>query len=896
MRRDVPSLRSRLLRSSTLASLVLFGSISLIGVPQAVAQSTPAQDQSAAARAQPSKPAAPAPKPKPTASKPKPAASQPKPQGAAQTQSPPATTQSSAPAVAASSGPSSATVEDVTVTARLREEKAQDVPLPVCVVGGKTAEVQLLDRLQDLATKVPNFVPYITNPRTSAIAIRGITGISGGADGSESATGMIVDNVFFTHVGFQWANYVDLQSFEVARGPQGTLLGKNTTVGAVVIHTQLPSFDPSATVDTSFGNYNHFIERLNVTGPIIPETLAARATFYLEKSDGWINNYGTGEPGILDNNRWGVRGQLYYTGDLLTDRLIFDRLRSDETNNFSPPAFNSFPFYANGAIDTPFSTTLAKRLHWPTTSLDSYNPQLTNLGNLDQRTTGLSNEINHPVGEDTFTSIAAWREFTLHPRNTSSTNGSNTIGQDTDIAATGYDVYVDQYSLENRLASPKDETLEWTIGTYLLRETVLSHDREQYGSQAAQWFLNNPLASPALLWGTTAHQDGIARTFSAAGFAQTSWHLDEQWTLTTGLRNTYEIREGSDFGWINGNTTAAGINAVSTALGGYSFFDTGGQTQRTNSLSGLINPSYRYNENILAYTSVARGEKSGAVNTNALPLLDSKGNFLGFQPVLTHPEVSWDYELGVKTNWLDNKLIVNLNVFWNDIYDFQAVLVNAGYLDVTGTPLRKTYLGNIPQVRTRGFEFDTRWSPIERLWINFSGQATDLRYVSFPQAAPSNDWLWPAASNINGIAAPLFVNLSGQRITSGVSGNAPFSPYSFNIGANYEHPLGAAFRDYGYVLPVSAFGYANLSWYYRSQLSEPLSLYYLGQPSYSLINAGIGLKTDDGRYSANLWVKNLADARYLIGGTIGNNTAPGTVTFGPNNPRTFGGTLSVKLY
>jgi iron complex outermembrane receptor protein len=889
MRRDVPSLRSRLLLSSTLASLVLFGSISLIGVPQAVAQSTPAQDQSAAARAQPSKPAAPAPKPKPVAS-------QPKPQAAAQTQSPPATTQSPAPAVAASTGPSSATVEDVTVTARLREEKAQDVPLPVSVVGGKTASVQLLDRLQDLATKVPNFVPYITNPRTSAIAIRGITGISGGADGSESATGFIVDNVFFTHVGFQWANYVDLQSFEVARGPQGTLLGKNTTVGAVVIHTQLPSFEPSATVDTSFGNYNHFIERLNVTGPVIPDTLAARATFYLEKADGWITNQTTGA-GILDNNRWGVRGQLYYTGEELTDRLIFDRLRSDETNNYSAPAFNSFPFYANGAIDTPFSATLAKRLNLPVTSLDPYNPQLVDLGNLDMRTTGVSNEINHPVGEDTFTSVAAWRELTLHPRNTSSTNASNTLGQNTDVAATGYDVYVDQYSLENRLASPKDETLEWTIGTYLLRETVFSHDREQYGPQAAAWFTNDsPLVTPSTLWGTTSHQDGTARTFSAAGFGQTSWHLDEQWTLTTGLRNTYEIREGSDVGWVNGNTTALGIQTVQTALGGYSFFDTGGQTARTNSLSALVNPSYRYNENILAYTSVARGEKSGAVNTNALPLLNSAGAFLGFQPLITAPEVSWDYELGVKTNWLDNKLIVNLNVFWNDIYDFQAVLVNAGYLDVTGTPLRKTYLGNIPQVRARGFEFDTRYSPIERLWINFSGQATDFRYVSFPQAAPPNDWLWPASSNVNGIAAPLFVNLSGQRVTSGVSGNAPFSPYSFNIGATYEHPLGAAFKDYGYGLPVSAFGYANLTWRYRSQLSEPYSLYYLEQPSYSLINAGIGLKTDDGRYSANLWVKNLADARYLIGAGIGNNTSPGYVTFGEANPRTFGGTLSVKLY
>ncbi len=142
-----------------------------------------------------------------------------------------------------------AQVEEVKVTSRLREEKAQDVPLPVSVVGAKTQERERLERIQDFAQKVPNFVPSITNPRTSAMSIRGISGISGGADGSESAVGLIVDNVFYTHVGFQWADFVDLQSFEVARGPQGTLLGKNTTVGAVVIHTQLPSFTPSASFE-----------------------------------------------------------------------------------------------------------------------------------------------------------------------------------------------------------------------------------------------------------------------------------------------------------------------------------------------------------------------------------------------------------------------------------------------------------------------------------------------------------------------------------------------------------------------------------------------------------------------------------------------------------------------
>jgi len=783
-----------------------------------------------------------------------------------------------------------AQVEDVKITARLREEKAQDVPLPVSVVGAKTAERERLERLQDFAQKVPNFVPSITNPRTSAMSIRGISGISGGADGSESAVGLIVDNVFYTHVGFQWADFVDLQSFEVARGPQGTLLGKNTTVGAVVIHTQLPSFARSATLETSFGNYNRVTEKLNVTGPIIDDKLAARVTFFLDKGDGWIHDQVSGA-GLLDNNRWGVRAQFLYVGDNFTDRLIFDRLRSDEHNNYSGIIGDSFPRWANGAAAATFQQNLASRLHVPLLTIDPYRPALTRLGRLDQRTHGLSNEINVQFGENTFTSVAAWREFVLHPNNAT---GNNL----TDLSASAFDVTVDQYSLENRLASPKDQTVEWQVGNYILRESVWSYNHLDYGSQAAQWFLNSYAANPALLNGVQEHNDGKARTFSIAEFGQATWHINEQWSLTGGLRDTYEIREGSDFGWTNA-PNAASLAALQKA-NGVTVFDTGGQSASNNSLSGLINPAFKYSENVLVYGSAARGEKSGAVNTQALPILDSASNFKAFQPVIIKPEVSWDYEFGLKTNWLDNKLVLNGNIYWNDIYNFQSILVNTDYTDVTGVPLRKNYLGNIGHVRLRGIEFDGRWNPLDRLWITFSGALTEARYIDYAKAAAPSDWTWPASA---GGGAPPYVILSGQRITGGVSGNNPVAPYSFNVGFNYEHPLGNVFKEFGpgFDTPVSLFTYGNLSWKYKTQLSNPYSTYAVFQPSYSLVNAGVGLKTDDDRYSLHVWVKNLFDERYVTQTTFSSastgSSSSGTVaTFGDGNPRTFGGTLRVKLY
>ncbi len=220
-----------------------------------------------------------------------------------------------------------ARVEDVKVGAEVdagptaREEKIlARTPRSAGYVNAKKAEEQHLERLSDFSQLVPNYNPAIGNPRTSRPAIRGIGVGAGNGDGAESDTGFIVDNIFYKHVGFQWADFVDIDSFEVELGPRGTTGGKNTTVGAVNIRTQTPSFERKATFETSFANYSHIIEKLNVTGPIIDDKLAYRVTFYLDKSDGWVRDQATGA-GVLNNNRWGARGQLYYVGDNFTDRL-----------------------------------------------------------------------------------------------------------------------------------------------------------------------------------------------------------------------------------------------------------------------------------------------------------------------------------------------------------------------------------------------------------------------------------------------------------------------------------------------------------------------------------------------------------------------------------------------
>jgi iron complex outermembrane receptor protein len=271
-------------------------------------------------------------------------------------------------------------VEDVTVSGggadggltRQEEKVLLNTPRSAGIVNGAKATEEHLERLSDFSQLVPNYRPNIANPQTTTPAIRGVGVGVGTAAGTESETGFVVDNVFYKHVGFQWADYVELESFELGLGPQGTAGGKNTTVGNVIVRTQLPSFERKATFESSFANYSHFIEKLNVTGPIIDDKLAYRATFYFDKGDGWIADQNT-RAEVLNNNRWGARGQLLYVGDAVTDRLIFFKMMSEEYNSFlSGPQGDSLQLFANGALAPTYSQTLWKRLGRTMLTFDPY--------------------------------------------------------------------------------------------------------------------------------------------------------------------------------------------------------------------------------------------------------------------------------------------------------------------------------------------------------------------------------------------------------------------------------------------------------------------------------------------------------------------------------------------
>ena len=261
-----------------------------------------------------------------------------------------------------------------------------------------------------------------------------------------------------------------------------------------------------------FANYSHIIEKLNVTGPIIDDKLAYRVAFYLDKGDGWINDAVTGA-GILNNNRWGARGQLLYTGDEITDRLIFNFGTSHETNNSTTGIFgNSFLMYANGTMSATYAAD-ARKAAGPADAQHRplYSEHSTNLGTLDERQQGVSNELNWLIGQNTLTSISAFGSYVLHPRN----SPGSSFEQETAIQDSHVNTYVNQYSQEIRFASPKDQKLEWLGGVFAFYDDIMSYQQYIYGPNSTQWYAASgtpaALLNPMLLNGINYNQIGQAK-------------------------------------------------------------------------------------------------------------------------------------------------------------------------------------------------------------------------------------------------------------------------------------------------------------------------------------------------------------------------------------------------
>jgi iron complex outermembrane recepter protein len=243
-------------------------------------------------------------------------------------------------------------MEEITVTARRREENIQDTPISIAAFSAAALEARGVERADDLARIVPNLI-FQQNPgaggsaSNAAVFIRGV-GQSDFIPTVDPGVGLYVDGVYVARSVGSLLDLVDIDHVEVLRGPQGTLFGRNTIGGAVSVTTQKPTFDSVAGSSSLLYGTDNRIEvkgRLNV--PLSP-SLAASISGALIKQDGYVNQILTGQE-LGDHNNLVGKFALRWKGEDQELNFTVDGTRTREAG----PAFVLRRVYFGSAIFNP---------------------------------------------------------------------------------------------------------------------------------------------------------------------------------------------------------------------------------------------------------------------------------------------------------------------------------------------------------------------------------------------------------------------------------------------------------------------------------------------------------------------------------------------------------------
>jgi iron complex outermembrane recepter protein len=753
-------------------------------------------------------------------------------------------------------GRTAAILDEVQVTARRKTENVQKVPIAVSVLGGDFLNETGGFNVNRIKEVLPSVQFYSTNPRNSALNIRGLGAPYGLTnDGIEQGVGLYIDGVYFARPAAATLDFIDVEQIEVLRGPQGTLYGKNTTAGAINVTTRKPSFTPGSAVELSYGNFGFLQAKASLTGPLT-EDIAARISFAGTQRDGFIYNVRS-QDDVNDLSNLGIRGQFLYNvldnlsltlaGDWTRQRPegytqviagVAPTLRAPDRQyaaiaadlNYTPPSFNAFDRVTD--IDSP---------------VRSYQ----DLG-------GGSLTADWTTGYGKFTSITAYRIWDWDPSNDRDFTGLpvNTIS-----AATSYQ---EQLSQEFRFAGDITPDLNYVVGLFGFHQIIKSNPQQTtaLGPAATRWLQSRSAANanPNLLNGLTQQLDVRSVFDSAALFGQLEWKVTDQLRVLPGLRLNYDRKKIDYDAQVSGGQDTSNDPALRAVQRAQLPQQTYADDIDDTNVSGQITLAYNPIENVDAYATYSRSFKTVGLNTAGVPNIPGTSN-PDLSLATIKPEEVSHFEIGIKTKPF-RRVNVNLTLFNTDIKDFQAQVQDNSAATSRG------YLANADKVRVRGVEFDSNARFGEHFSAYASAAYTDGEYRKFTNA--------PLALENTGRARPNDVeDISGRRLPG-------ISKFSTSFGGEFFTPAVLLKRDGDFFVGIDAS--------YRSGFSSSATpSAFLNVEGYELVNSRIGFRSTNG-WDLWFWTRNLLDKNYYellspgFGGT-------GLFVGQPGDPRTFGVTF-----
>lgn len=749
-------------------------------------------------------------------------------------------------------------MEEVIVTARRRDEDAQSVPIALNAFSGASLEARRAYNVRDLQQLAPSLVVTVTNPRNTSINIRGLgNNVSVYNDGLQPAVGVYIDQVFYGRPGQAVFDLTDISSVEVLRGPQGTLFGKDTSAGAVVISTNPPTFTPEASGDVSVGDHNYFQSHLVVGGPILEDKVAGRLSLGQTQRGGFVDNVYAGTK-TQDYRDWSVRGQLLFTP---TDTFKL-RLSADYGQQRSSTAASVLTGLLTNYTDgTAYPFGYLQRLSRVGVTPLPIDPgarrvALDGLANYWEEQGGITAIADAVLPGATLTSVSSFRTWNWSPHN----DGDGTP------ATAGVDFHQanqqTQFSQEVRIASSGERRLDYVAGAYFFWQDIKAAALNAYGPDAANWFISPAAATPqvaaAALNNYVIASRSEPKTVSYAAFAEGVFHATPKLDVTLGLRYTYEkmtgyFRQTASGAGLSGLTAAEQAQAL-TLRARYGAANSFNAETDKGSVTGRASLSYKWTPDLLTYATYSRGYKAGGLNLSNINTVGS----LAVSPVVG-PETLDAYELGLKSAWFDRRLTANLALFWTEDRNYQTTQVNL----VNNV----SSLTNAGKVRSRGVEVDLQAQPIDDLSLYASATYDDASYRSYKNA--------PCAIEVHTTGV---CDLSGLRLPGP-------SLWAVSAGGEYRH-------DAPQIRGAATQAYLGADYSYRSSFyTTAADSIYSRIPAYGLLNLRAGIRARDGAWDLQAWARNVGDTDYFLSLSAANT---GAITGTLGDPRTYGVTLKAR--
>jgi len=638
----------------------------------------------------------------------------------------------------------SATLEEVVVTARKREESLQDVPVSVQAYSGDAIQSQGIADMQSLAPSVPNFSYSQAVGASDVLIMRGL-GTVGSGPHLEQAVGQVFNGFFTTRSRMGRAALIDLAQVEVLRGPQGPIIGKNTSLGAINITSQKPTDEFELIVSGGYDfEASEGVELQGVVSGPLSDTVRGRAVVNIKDKDGWMENRPTGDE---------HRSKEDTVARLMLDWDVTDSLTAEFIYQYTDFDQEGKPREIDWCGDPAAAAAFAGE----DCQLNGVNNGAavladgTDVGEVFQMEANLYGAtLNWDFENFTLSSLTGYTDYEMFDR------------FDSDLTPGGPRVIAnqesfEQFSQEFRIVSNGGETLDYVAGVnYMSNDMAFTQDFDNHTNRRR-------------------HELAKVESDSISVFGQVDWHLAEQWRLSLGTRWTNEEREGFKDQWQN--TYATDVRNDSRCGGERSgltsCFDNPLEDDIDESaLSWNASLQWEYDSSSMIYLSAATGFKSSGFNIRQnVEIPETQENFVFDE------EESFNIELGGKHELFDSSVRFNWTLYHTEIEGLQLS---------ANDPENITQAVVNGDASATGLEYELLWAATDALTLSLNGAFNNTEYDQFLGDCYNGQTAAQGCSvDVNGDGLGDFQDLAGEA--------PPFAPdYTFVVSADYVWPLGSS--------------------------------------------------------------------------------------------------------